>query len=124
MKYIAVFDVGTTAVKGALIREQAEVLIEKEIEIITYVEKNNKTQNPKQWYDAFCETSKMFWKSYMPQQVAGIVLSGQMQDLILINNENQPVCNAILYSDSRAVEEDRGNSQMIEKTRNICCDRK
>ena len=56
MKYIAVFDVGTTAVKGALIREQAEVLIEKEIEIITYVEKNNKTQNPKQWYDAFCET--------------------------------------------------------------------
>ena len=82
MKYIAVFDVGTTAVKGALIREQAEVLIEKEIEIITYVEKNNKTQNPKQWYDAFCETSKMFWKSYMPQQVAGIVLSGQMQDLI------------------------------------------
>ncbi len=103
MKYIATFDVGTTAVKGVLISEQGHVAFTKSMDVETIFRENFKEQNPSEWYRAFCEISKVYFENgYRPEDIIGIVMSGQMQDLISIDKEGNAVGNAILYTDARA----------------------
>ena len=66
-------------------------------------EKEYKEQRPVDWYSAFCEISSYFFREgTAPDQICGIAMSGQMQDLIPVAEDLQPVGNAILYSDGRA----------------------
>ncbi len=105
-RFIAAFDVGTTAVKGVIVSTAGEVVFSSSINIETIFEQDHKEQSPLDWYDAFCQISKGFFQNgYVSKDFLGIVMSGQMQDLILIDKENQPVCNAILYSDGRATKQ-------------------
>lgn len=108
MKVIATFDIGTTNVKGVLMDEGGNPLFSRSIRIETLYRGDNAIyieQNPQDWYDAFCEISRSFFEVYQPMDVAGIVMSGQMQDLILLNSLGDPVMDAILYSDTRAEAE-------------------
>ena len=108
MKAIATFDIGTTAVKGVLMQADGKVILEQSVPLdtlrrsegVTYLE-----QNPRQWYEAFCSISRRFSLLCNADQLIGIVLSGQMQDLILLDEAGNPVMNAILYSDGRAASE-------------------
>ena len=105
MQYIATFDVGTTAVKGVLVDLEGRAALAKSIDIPTFSENGHQEQDPGTWLEAFREISRMLTASVPPADIVGIVMSGQMQDLILLDDELQPVANAILYSDGRAGEE-------------------
>ncbi len=106
MNCVATFDVGTTALKGVLVSTAGEILKEKSILIETIFKGDYKEQRPQDWYTAFCRISKQFFEEGLqPREVAGIVMSGQMQDLILTARDGRPVCNAVLYSDGRASEQ-------------------
>lgn len=107
MQYIATFDVGTTAVKGVLVDLAGHAALTKSINIPTLTENGHLEQAPDTWLEAFQAISREFTVSISPADIAGIVMSGQMQDLILLDEALSPVCNAILYSDGRAVEEAR-----------------
>lgn len=101
--YIATFDVGTTALKGVLVSKEGKSLKEKSISIETVFNAEFIEQRPLDWYTAFCRIAKEFFEEGLrPHEVAGIAMSGQMQDLIPIAKDGQPVCNAVLYSDGRA----------------------
>lgn len=103
MGYIATFDIGTTAVKGVLMSTDGRSIMEKSINIETIFDGDYKEQRPLDWYSVFCEISHLFFmKGLSPKEVRGIVMSGQMQDLIPVGEDLKPVCNAILYSDGRA----------------------
>lgn len=103
MRYIATFDIGTTAVKGVLMSHDSRRIMEKSITLETFFDGNFKEQSPIDWYSAFCEISQLFFKhGISPSEVCGIVMSGQMQDLIAVGADLYPVCNAIIYSDGRA----------------------
>ena len=103
MSYIATFDIGTTAVKGVLVSVAGSSVMEKSVMLETVFHGDHKEQRPRDWYAAFCEISNYFIKNgLVPDQVLGIVMSGQMQDLIPVDKNMEPVCNAILYSDGRA----------------------
>lgn len=125
MKYIATFDIGTTAVKGVLIAVNGTPIFSSSISIETIYEDNIKEQRPNDWYDAFCTISKEFFaQGFSSENIIGIVMSGQMQDLIPVNKNGQPVCNAILYSDGRAdkqakeIEKIIGSADIAESTGN------
>jgi xylulokinase len=63
-------------------------------------------QDPQDWYAAFCAVSRRIFQSgFEPGAVRGIVMSGQMQDLIPVDRRGDPVRPAILYGDGRAGEE-------------------
>ena len=105
MKYIATFDIGTTAVKGVLVSLYGQSVANYSVNIPTIFTGEFKEQDPRDWYEAFCEISRKMVMTVDAKEITGIIMSGQMQDLILVDQERKPIRNAILYSDSRAVKQ-------------------
>lgn len=106
MKYVAAFDIGTTAVKGVMVSERKQAVASYSQTIKTIYGNGRKEQDPLDWYAAFCEISrKLLAEVCRPEEILGIIMSGQMQDLVCIDAYGMPVCNAILYSDGRADRE-------------------
>jgi xylulokinase len=105
--YTAAFDLGTTAVKGVLVSDTKEVVFQTALPVETFFAADGfKEQDPRDWYHGFCEISRMiFARGFDPRDIRGIIMSGQMQDLIPVDDEGEPVRNAILYSDGRAGKE-------------------
>jgi xylulokinase len=106
MQYVAAFDLGTTAVKGVLVSDEKNVAFQHTLPLETLFSGDYKEQKPLDWYRAFCGISRRIFESgFRPDQIRGIIMSGQMQDLIPLDGEGAPLRNAILYSDGRAGEE-------------------
>jgi xylulokinase len=106
MPYVAAFDLGTTAIKGVLVSDEKNVAFQYTLPLETIFSGDYKEQKPRDWYRAFCGISrKIFESGFRPEQILGIIMSGQMQDLIPMDGEGEPARNAILYSDGRAGEE-------------------
>ena len=106
MKFVVTFDIGTTAVKGVLVSSEGKIVYSKSKEITTIFDKNFKEQNPDDWYNSFCEISReMLALGINKEDILGIIMSGQMQDLIMVDKYGRSIDNAILYSDGRASKE-------------------
>ncbi|WP_080876023.1 xylulokinase [Oceanobacillus timonensis] len=106
-KYIAVFDIGTTAVKGVLIDQQARITGEYGVNVDTYYGENGEVeQNPADWWEGMKEITQKWWSelNMEAEQVAAITFTGQMEDVILISPA-YPSQRAMLYSDNRFEQE-------------------
>lgn len=105
MRYTAVFDFGTTAVKGALVSEDGQMAAEQSVNLELLLRDRFIEQDPQSWIEAFVTISDEFLKQVPREAIASIIMSGQMQDVIPVDEKVRPLGNAILYSDARAVEE-------------------
>jgi len=106
-KYIAIFDVGTTSVKGVLMDKKAKVSGEYNVNLHTNHGPNGEVeQKPVDWWNGIKEIAKHWWYeiNLSPEQIAMITFSGQMEDVIPISRSGKAE-TAILYSDTRAKEE-------------------
>ena len=111
-EYVAAFDAGTTAVKGALVNGQGCIVASASSELDLIINGDYREQSPDQWWQAFCSASRHMIEQarqseseFNVTRIRGIIFSGQMQDVIALNGELNPVRNAILYSDGRAEEQ-------------------
>ena len=107
LNYVAVFDIGTTAIKGVLLSEKGTIHNEYSVKIHTYYGENQEhEQNPEEWWSGVQTiTNEWFEKDdILPEYIKAITFSGQMEDVILIK-EGQETTKAILYSDTRASQE-------------------
>ena len=126
MAYIAAFDAGTTAVKGTLVNEAGAAVLSCSVELSTLCRDGFQEQAPRDWWAAFCEISRQFTEAVPPEDIQGIIMSGQMQDLIPLDRDLQPTGNAILYSDSRVeiqarqLEQTVGTDRFLSITGNRC----
>lgn len=130
MAYIATFDMGTTAVKAVLVsvdddrigRSEAldddarmEIAASASITLPRSVEEDGwHEQDPEDWWHCFIEAWHALTdaldgmnagKDATAGSVVGIILSGQMQDVITVDSQCRPVRKAILYSDGRAAHQ-------------------
>lgn len=107
MQSIVALDIGTTGVKTALVDRHGRIIASGYAQYSTYADGNRVEQEPEAWWRATVEALATLWRA-MPAEVAvaGVALSGQMQDTILLGAEGA-VGRAILYSDSRAEAETR-----------------
>lgn len=105
MRYIATFDIGTTAIKGVLVTEDWQIAAAESREVETLLSDGFQEQDPVQWYEGFCSIAQSFAARVPVADICGIVMSGQMQDLIPLDAAGRPVRTAILYSDGRAARE-------------------
>ncbi|MBQ9263397.1 MAG: hypothetical protein IJ189_04205 [Clostridia bacterium] len=105
MRCIATFDIGTTAVKAVLVGYDGQLLASLSRDIPTLFDGDRKEQEPRVWWQAFCDLSREMREQCPTDTVTGIVMSGQMQDVIPVDERLQPVCPAILYSDGRGEAE-------------------
>lgn len=64
-------------------------------------------QNPLHWKDAAILTIREVVAKSMvhPENVAGVGLSGQMHRLVMLNEENRLIDNAIIWCDQRSSKE-------------------
>lgn len=117
MSYIATYDVGTTAVKGVLVRDDGEVSASESVEIKTFCDGNMREQDPDEWFDAFCRIGRKFASCVPVGDITAVVMSGQMQDLILVDRQGRPLKRAILYSDVRAEKEAQAATELLSAER-------
>lgn len=121
MKYIAVFDIGTTSVKGVLIDDRANLKGEYSVLLETHYGPNGEIeQNPEDWWAALKEITARWWDELLinAKQIAMLTFTGQMEDVVPICGDHSNP-NAILYSDTRAKEEAEKITQAFPEIKEV-----
>lgn len=103
-------DVGTSGVKTCLftIAEQISLIDSAIASYGLYLsEDGGAEQDPAEWWAAIKLTiAKILANSQVPpQEIAAISICSQMQGLVLVDKEGNPVRNAMSYMDQRATDE-------------------
>ena len=100
-KWLA-FDIGTTGTKAALLDESLRVTASGYAGYPTHsADGGIMEQSTADWLDAATTATRELGA----QSADAIVITGQMQDVILLDNTGKPTTPVILYSDTRAHEE-------------------
>lgn len=107
---VMAYDVGTTGVKTCLfeitdtIKIVASAMEGYELFVLP---EGGAEQDPAQWWDAMCSTTKevIAKAGVSPEEIKGVSFCSQMQGLVLVDKNGEPVRRAMSYMDQRAREE-------------------
>lgn len=107
--YVIAYDVGTTGLKSCLFsidaNEPIRLLAGEKASYDLYVLENGGVeQDPNQWWDAMCSTTEQLLAAtgISKDEIKGISFCAQMQAVILVDRDGNPVRNAMSYMDNRA----------------------
>ncbi|RPD93400.1 carbohydrate kinase [Aureibaculum marinum] len=109
--YYLGLDIGSSSIKAALVDiitgKSIGVVHEPEKEMGMLSVKNGwAEQNPDDWWQHICNAILKLKKKYAisKTEIKGIGISYQMHGLVVVDNNGQPLRDAIIWCDSRAVE--------------------
>lgn len=105
MENILAFDIGTSGIKAAVISEEFSILARAYEKYDIFVKNSAAEQNPNDWYNAMLMCIDKLRKYIKKYKVESVVLTGSMQNIILIDNKSEALRNAVMYSDMRARQE-------------------
>ncbi len=124
MNYIGI-DLGTSSVKGLLMSETLEVVCTYSLDYPNYINSDGwSEQNPEDWY----EQSKLVIEYLIQKsdkQIKSISFSGQMHGLVILDENDKIIRNAILWNDQRTTSQcqylntEIGTENLINWTGNI-----
>lgn len=121
---IASFDIGSSAVKAGLVSADGAL---HHACSVAYPASNLPAGglDANDWWRAFVVVLQRWWSEGVPaDSIAALTFTGQMQDLIALDAQGEPVRPAILYSDGRAgaeavdIERQLGRDEIHRITRN------
>lgn len=127
MKYVIGIDLGTSAVKVLLMNEIGDVCIETSKSYPLLQEQSGYSeQDPNEWVEKTKEALKELVEQFDGEiaNIKGISFSGQMHGLVLLDEENKVLRNAILWNDTRTTEQCNqiyemvGEKRLLEITKN------
>ena len=127
MKYVIGIDLGTSAVKLLLVNQAGDVVQEVARPYPLIQDKTGYSeQDPKVWVDQTVAGLSDLMKDFDedPKDIEGISFSGQMHGLVLLDEHDEVLRNAILWNDTRTTEQcqqiyDRvGESRLLDITKN------
>ncbi|MGY2896208.1 xylulokinase [Deinococcus sp. UYEF24] len=103
---VGAIDVGSGAVKGAILGRSGRLWAEHAVALTTHeAQPGHAEQAPQDWWAALEEICQAWASAGVPlAQLRALVMTGQMQDVIL-SRDGQPTGPALLYSDVRATAE-------------------
>ncbi|MBN1858872.1 xylulokinase [Candidatus Bipolaricaulota bacterium] len=107
-KYLLAYDLGTTGSKASLFDAQGQLLANSYDEYETdYSEGNRAEQNPEDWWQAVCDSTKRLLAEtgVNPKEIAGISFSGHMMACLPVDRQGSPLRNCIIWSDNRSVDQ-------------------
>lgn len=126
MKHYLGIDLGTSSIKVSLATDDGNIVDSESAEYPLLLPKVNwSEQNPEEWYNALILTLKNLGKRNDLSKVSSLSFSGQMHGLVLLNASDEVIRPAILWNDSRVVDEvdylnnEIGIATLIEETSNI-----
>ncbi len=102
-RYILAHDLGTSGNKATLFDENGK-LVSSRIETYRtdYSGENRAEQDPADWWNAVCLSSKHVISGIDPLKIAGVSFSGQMMACLCVDKQGTPLRKALIYSDQRA----------------------
>ena len=105
MYYIGI-DLGTSAVKLLLMREDGKIenVVSREYEL-SFPQPGWSEQNPEDWYRQTLDGLKKLVHAVDPKEIAGISFGGQMHGLVALDEDDNVIRPAILWNDGRSQEE-------------------
>jgi xylulokinase len=127
MKYVIGIDLGTSAVKVLLVNQSGEVVKEVSKNYPLLHEKSGYSeQEPEVWVTQTIAGLSEILDGFPedPETIEGISFSGQMHGLVLLDENNIVLRNAILWNDTRTTEECQeiyevvGKEQLLKVTKN------
>lgn len=127
MKYIIGVDLGTSAVKILLVNQHGKVAKEVSRSYPLIQEKvGYSEQVPNQWVEQTVSGLSELLTGFKgsPEDIEGISFSGQMHGLVLLDENNEVLRNAILWNDTRTTKECEeiyekvGKDRLLEITKN------
>lgn len=106
MKYIVAHDLGTSGNKATLFTTEGKL-----VKAIThryntnYFNGNWAEQNPLDWWQAVCKSTKALLKDTNIDKVEAVSFSGQMMGCVCVDSNGEILRNAIIWADQRSVKE-------------------
>ncbi len=115
MYYIGI-DLGTSAVKLLLMREDGKIenVVSREYEL-SFPHPGYSEQNPEDWYRQTLDGLKALVSVVDPKEIGGISFGGQMHGLVALDEEDRVLRPAILWNDGRSIEEVRYLNEEVGK---------
>lgn len=118
MNYLIGIDVGTSATKTVLFKENGEIVSSASKEYPLLQPQNGwAEQNPEDWKNAVLETLASVVREARagdidPEEIRGIGLSGQMHGLVMLDEKGEVIRPSIIWCDQRTGSE---VEEMLEK---------
>lgn len=103
MEYVLGLDLGTSSLKGIVVNKQGKVILSKKADYsMKHIKTGYSEQNPNDWIKA-CKKILKELSAYKDiiSNIAGVSFSGQMHSLVLLDDKNQVLRDAILWNDVR-----------------------
>ncbi|MGI6279845.1 MAG: xylulokinase [Acutalibacteraceae bacterium] len=126
MKYFIGADLGTSALKLLLVRNDGKIVktVARSYEV-SYPAPNRSEQSPEDWWNAFVSGVKELTAEYDKSSICGIGIAGQMHGLVILDKDDDVIRPAILWNDGRTDKETEylnrtiGTKRLSELTANI-----
>ncbi|WP_058306614.1 xylulokinase [Gracilibacillus massiliensis] len=128
MSYVIGVDLGTSAVKLLLVNKSGEVVQEVSKDYPLIQEKTGYSeQKPEDWVEQTVAGLKELVEQFKGNvsEIEGLSFSGQMHGLVLLDADNKPLRNAILWNDTRTTAQCKeiydkvGKTKFIDITKNL-----
>lgn len=108
MAYVLGLDLGTSSLKGLLVNEKGEIVYSASEDYpLLHPKPGYSEQDPHEWYRAAKVVLEKIVSKVpdVQQELEAISFSGQMHSLVLLDEKDQVVRNAILWNDVRTTKQ-------------------
>lgn len=110
--YVIAYDIGTTGLKSCLFdidgnKHIVPVADASENYDLYVLDNGGVEQDPQQWWDAMCSTTVKLLEDtgIAGDEIKGISFCAQMQAVVLVDENGEPVKNSMSYMDNRGKEQ-------------------
>jgi xylulokinase len=113
---IIAHDLGTTGNKASLHGDEGKLIDAVTVNYgANFAPGGIAEQNPLDWWDAVVKATRQLIEksSVAPNNIAGIVISGQMMGAVLMDKDGEPVRPAIIWADTRAAKQQQQLSAAV-----------
>lgn len=100
-------DLGTTGNKATLFTAGGEML--KSVTRpygVRFSPGGRAEQNPEDWWEAVCATTRELLREFNPRQVKAVSFSGQMMGIVCVDKQGGLLRDAIIWADTRSTEQE------------------
>ncbi len=106
--YVLGVDFGGGASKATLMDKTGKVVATATAEYPTHYGEGGKAeQNPLDWYEAACKNIRAVLKGVNAEEVKCLCFDAATHTAVLMDENGDPVCNSVYWTDTRSVKEKR-----------------
>lgn len=117
-QYLIAYDIGTSGTKASLFTTDG-TLVSSDTETyeICYESGGRAEQDPEDWWKAVVAASRKLILGINAAHICAVSFSGQMMGCVVVDQEGNPLRRAIIWSDTRAEDEERELKEKLGEDR-------